>query len=67
MIDFTTGVSDAEIKIGNIMPYLDLGPASSHSNVGEAMSARFDKTQNRSTFSGSCAGRSGRSPAQQLH
>jgi hypothetical protein len=47
-IDFTTGVSDAEIKIGNTTPYS--GPASSYSNVGQAMSAYFDKTQNHCTF-----------------
>jgi hypothetical protein len=38
-------VSDAEIKIGNTMPCS--GPASSYSNVGKAMSAYFDKTENR--------------------
>jgi hypothetical protein len=42
------GVSDAEIKIGNTMPYS--GPASSYSNVSKAMSASFDKTENRCTF-----------------
>ncbi|RZN10353.1 branched-chain amino acid ABC transporter substrate-binding protein [Bradyrhizobium genosp. SA-3] len=35
------GVSAAEIKIGNTMPYS--GPASSYSSVGKAISAYFDK------------------------
>jgi len=42
------GVSDAETKIGNTMPYSS--PASSYGNVGKAMSAYFDKTENRCTL-----------------
>ena len=59
------GVSDAEIKIGNTMPYS--GPASSHSNVGKAMSTYFDKRKTAAHFSGLCASHSRRSSAQQLH
>jgi hypothetical protein len=42
------GVSDAVIKTGNTMLYS--GPASSYSNVGKAVSAYFDKTENRCTL-----------------
>src|SRR5207248_652907 len=36
---YDTGVTDTEIKIGNIMPYS--GPASAYSIIGKTMSAYF--------------------------
>jgi ABC-type branched-subunit amino acid transport system substrate-binding protein len=36
---YDTGVTDTEIKIGNIMPYS--GPASAYGIIGETMSAHF--------------------------
>ena len=36
---YDTGVSDAEIKVGNIMPYS--GPASAYGIIGKTMSAYF--------------------------
>src|SRR5579864_9452809 len=36
---YDTGVSDTEIKIGNIMPYS--GPASAYGIIGKTMSAYF--------------------------
>src|SRR6202158_3988629 len=36
---YDTGVTDTEIKIGNIMPYS--GPASAYATIGKTMSAYF--------------------------
>ena len=36
---YDTGVTDTEIKIGNIMPYS--GPASAYASIGKSMSAYF--------------------------
>ncbi len=38
---YDTGASDAEIKIGNIMPYS--GPASAYGTIGKTIGAYFDK------------------------
>jgi hypothetical protein len=42
------GASDAEIKIGNIMPYS--GPASSHAVIGKTVAAYFDKIRSDSAL-----------------
>ncbi len=47
---YDTGVSDTEIKIGNIVPYS--GPASAYGNVGKGMSAVFRKVNDEGGING---------------
>ncbi len=47
---YDTGASDAEIKIGNIMPYS--GPASSYAVIGKTEAAYFNKINNEGGING---------------
>ena len=48
--NYGPGVSDAEIKIGNIMPYS--GPASSYGTIGKAQAAYFRKINDEGGVNG---------------
>src|SRR5439155_9437603 len=47
---YDTGVSDTEIKIGNIMPYS--GPASAYGIIGKAEAAYFNKINSEGGING---------------
>ena len=47
---YDTGVTDTEIKIGNIMPYS--GPASAYGTIGKTMGAMFKKVNDEGGING---------------